>query len=76
MEEYISMCDVVARHTLEEYILLAKTVTTFAFKRDMSRLTTEINKYCHDRTIDLGVLNETVYKKRPCRNHLRQGLFR
>ena len=63
MEEYISMCDVVARHTLEEYILLAKTVTTFAFKRDMSRLTTEINKYCHDRTIDLGVLNETVYKK-------------
>ena len=63
MEEYIDMCDEIARHSLEEYTMLAKTVTTFAFKRKMSRLATEINGYCSDKAIELGALSEKVYRK-------------
>lgn len=63
MEEYIDMCDEIARHSLEEYSMLARTVTTFAFKRKMSRLSSEIDSYCHDKTIELGALSEKVYKK-------------
>lgn len=63
IQEFIDMCDEIARHSIEEYVLLAKTVTTYSFKRDLSRLLGEISYTCHDKTVNLSALNETVYKK-------------
>jgi len=63
IQEFIDMCDEVARHSIEEYTMLAKAVTTYAFKRDLMKLTTEVEANCRNRAIGLGELNDVVFKK-------------
>ena len=51
IQEYIDLCSETARHTLEEYKLLAQTVVTLSYKRDMIKSISEIQKFCQDKTI-------------------------
>lgn len=57
IQEYIDLCAETARHTLEEYKLLAQKITTLSYKRDLVRKMKEIEGYCKDETISLADLN-------------------
>lgn len=58
IQEYIDLCGETARHTLEEYKLLAQTVVTLSYKRDLVRGMNEIYNFCKDKTCSLGDLNK------------------
>lgn len=58
IQEYIDLCGETARHTLEEYKLLAQTVVTLSYKRDLVRSMNEISNFCKDKTISLSDLNK------------------
>ena len=58
IQEYIDLCSETARHTLEEYKLLAQTVVTLSYKRDMIKSISEIQRFCQDKTISLGELSK------------------
>ena len=63
MQEFISMSQYAARHSLEEYKLLVNTVVTMAFKRDLNRIAVQIQSHCFDCNMDLAKLNSEVNKK-------------
>lgn len=63
MQEYIDMCGLIARHTLEEYMLLANKVVSLSFKRDLYKILLESQRNCCDMSIDLNELNTRVYDK-------------
>ena len=58
IQEYIDLCGETARHTLEEYKILAQTVVTLSYKRDLVRSMNEIGNFCKDKTISLSDLNK------------------
>ena len=58
IQEYIELCSEAARHTLEEYKLLAQTVVTLSYKRDLIRNMKEIANFCEDNTISLSDLSK------------------
>ena len=58
IQEYIDLCGETARHTLEEYKLLAQRVVTLSYKRDLVKGMNEIGNFCHDKTITLTDLNK------------------
>lgn len=58
IQEYIDLCGETARHTLEEYKLLAQSVVTLSYKRDLVRGMKEIEKVCMDKSISLSELNK------------------
>lgn len=58
IQEYIDLCGEVARHTLEEYKLLAQTVVTLSYKRDLARVLKQVDHFCHDKTISLADLSK------------------
>lgn len=58
IQEYIDLCGETARHTLEEYKLLAQSVVTLSYKRDLVRGMKEIEKVCMDKSITLSELNK------------------
>lgn len=58
IQEYIDLCGETARHTLEEYKLLAQNVVTLSYKRDLIRSMKEIEKICMDKSITLSELNK------------------
>ena len=58
IQEYIDLCSETARHTLEEYKLLAQTVVTLSYKRDLVKSMKEIESFCKDKTISLSDLNK------------------
>ena len=58
IQEYIDLCSETARHTLEEYKLLAQTVVTLSYKRDLIKSMKEIESFCKDKTISLSELNK------------------
>ena len=63
MEDFISASQFAARHTIEEYKLLVNRVVECSFKRELSKLTTEINSDCHNPDINLSKLNQVVNSK-------------
>lgn len=63
MQEFIDMSQYASRDTLEEYRLLVNNVVTMAFKRDLSRLATEIQNDCYKSDVDLVKLNSIVNTK-------------
>lgn len=58
IQEYIDLCSETARHTLEEYKLLAQTVVTLSYKRDLVKSMNEVERFCRDKTITLSELNK------------------
>ena len=59
-QEFIETSAYASRDTLEEVKLLAKTVTTMAYKRDLNRLSIQIQKNCFDEKMELTELSHFV----------------
>lgn len=60
MQEFINMSQYAARHTVEEFKLLVRTVVSLSFKREVVRVTNEINADCFNDNMDLSALNTIV----------------
>lgn len=60
LQEYIEMARFAARGTYEEYKLLANTVITLAFRRDLCNFSVDIGKECFNQNISLDDLNDYV----------------
>lgn len=58
IQEYIDLCGETARHSLEEYKILAQTVVTLSYKRDLTKSLKEIECFCKDKTISLSDLSK------------------
>ena len=58
IQEYIDLCSETARHTLEEYKLLAQSVVTLSYKRDLVKSMSEVESFCRDKAITLSELNK------------------
>lgn len=54
LQEFVNMAQYAARHTLEEYKLLVNSVVEKSFKRDLIKVTTEIQSDCHNEDIHLS----------------------
>lgn len=63
MQEFISMAQYAARHTLEEYKLLVNNVVETSFKRELARLSAEIQADCYNSDMGLSKLNQVVNNK-------------
>ena len=61
VQEFLDLYRETARHTLEEYKMLADNIVTLAFKRDLVRTMNKITSECYHGEIDLGTLNNNVY---------------
>ena len=61
MDVYIDLSQDVARHSLEEYELLAKKVTELSFKRDLCKLMNSMENRTLQNDLDLGGLSKYVY---------------
>lgn len=60
LQEYINLARAAARGTYEEYKLLANTVISLAFRRELCNLSVDIGKECFNQNITLEDLNEYV----------------
>ena len=60
MQEFISMAQYAARHTLEEYKLLANTIIEMSFKRELTRACLKIQQSCLNTDKNLRDLNSLV----------------
>lgn len=63
MHEFIEMSRYACRHSLEEYKLLVRNVVTMAFKRDLLKVSTEVQDNCFNSNADLAKLNTLVNDK-------------
>ena len=63
MQEFISMAQYAARHTLEEYKLLVNSVVETSFKRELAKLSREIQSDCYNSDMNLSKLNQVVNTK-------------
>lgn len=63
MHEFIEMSRYACRHSLEEYKLLVGNVVTMAFKRDLLKVSTEVQDSCFNSNADLAKLNTFVNDK-------------
>lgn len=63
MQEFISMAQYAARHTLEEYKLLANTIIELSFKRELTKATVKIQQSCLNLDLGLRDLNSLVNKE-------------
>ena len=63
MQSFISMSQYAARHTLEEYKLLVNNVVTMALKRDLYKVSLEVQSECFDNEADLSRMNTLVNDK-------------
>ena len=58
LQEYIEMAKNAARGTYDEYKLLANTVISLAFRRELCNLSVSIGKECFNQDISLDDLND------------------
>lgn len=63
IQEFISMAQYAARHTLEEYRLLVNRIVETSFKRELAKLAMEIQSDCFNSDMKLSQLNKTVNTK-------------
>lgn len=63
VQEYIEFYKNVARHSLEEYIMLAKNITEFAFKRELYKSLNELQSKCFSRDLHVAELSGAFYSK-------------
>lgn len=61
LNELVELSKNVSRNTVEEYLILAKQVTTLAFKRTLYTKLNEFSKDCLNEKYSLGDLNTLVY---------------
>ena len=63
MQEFISMAQYAARHTLEEYKLNVNRIVETSFKRELAKIASEIQSDCFNPNMGLDTLNEKVNDK-------------
>ena len=63
IQEFINMAQYAARHSLEEYKLLVNTVVETSFKRELAKISSEIQADCFNSNIGLAKLNSLVNDK-------------
>ncbi len=63
VQEFITLYKETARHTIEEYKMLANNVVTLAFKRDLIKALNEIQSDCFSPEYELDRLNNAVYSE-------------
>ena len=63
MQQFISMAQYAARHTLEEYKLLVNSVVENSFKRELAKVAAEIQADCFNSDMGLSKLNQIVNNK-------------
>ena len=63
LQEFINMAQYAARHTLEEYKLLVNNVVETSFKRELAKITSEIQSDCYNSDMGLAKLNQVVNNK-------------
>ncbi len=63
MQEFITMAEYAARHTLEEYKLLVNSVVETSFKRELAKIASEIQADCYNSDMGLAKLNQVVNGK-------------
>ena len=63
MREFIAMAQYAARHTLEEYKLLANTIIEMSFKRELTKSCIKIQQSCTNSDLKLRDLNSLVNKE-------------
>lgn len=63
MQKFISMAQYAARHTLEEYKLLVNSVVENSFKRELAKVSGEIQADCFNSDMGLSKLNQVVNHK-------------
>lgn len=63
MQEFILMSQYACRHSIEEYKLLVNNVVTMSFKRDLNKISVEIQSKCFNSETNLGELNSIVNNK-------------
>lgn len=61
VQEFLTLYGETARDTLEEYIMLADNIVTFAFKRDLVKTLNGISSLCFKKNTSLDTLNSHVY---------------
>lgn len=60
IQQYIDMAKIAARDTYEEYRMLADTVITYAFRRELCNMSDSIGKECFNMNLTLDQLNDYV----------------
>ena len=63
MQQFISMAQYAARHTLEEYKLLVNSVVENSFKRELAKIAAEIQADCFNSDMNLNKMNSIVNDK-------------
>ena len=61
IQEFIELYKETARHTIEEYKMLADNIVTLAFKRDLVKTLNQLSAKCFEADCDLEKLNNVVY---------------
>lgn len=63
LQEFINMAQYAARHTLEEYRLLVNSVVETSFKRELAKISSEIQADCFNSHMTLAKLNQLTNNK-------------
>lgn len=61
VQEFIELYKETARHTMEEYKMLADNIVTLAFKRDLVKTLNQLSANCFNPDYELEKLNNVVY---------------
>lgn len=61
VQEFVELYKETARHTVEEYKMLANNIVTFAFKRDLVKTFHQLCSSCYSSDCGLDELNNVVY---------------
>lgn len=63
VQEFVELYKEAARHTLEEYQMLAENIITLAFKRDLIKTLNQISANCYKPEFTLDKLSSSVYSE-------------
>jgi len=63
IQEFIELYKEAARHSMEEYKMLAENIVTFAFKRDLIKVLYQIESKCYKPEYDLEKMSHMVYSE-------------
>lgn len=63
VQEFVDLYKELARHSLKEYMMLAKKITEFAFKRNLYKKLVGLSGKCFQKDISLDDLSGDVYNE-------------
>lgn len=63
VQEFVELYKETARHTAEEYKMLANNIVTLSFKRDLVKTMNEMIANCYNSKYDLDDLSNIIYDK-------------